>query len=149
MPCCDMCASRTRDSRVPLRPSSGTKPGCSACKDVHVYLISLCPMPRCRYGLKQSSAAPSALLAGQEAGRRAEETRARLEAAARQREEEARAAAAQKYVRREHRTGQLSGEAGRGRVWALGVRKGVSLRLSCGCVRGGPAVCYVNVSCRV
>lgn len=99
-------------------------------------------MPGCRYGLKQSGAAPSALLAGQEAARRAEETRARLEAAARQREEEARAATAQKYVRREHRTGQLSGEAGCGQVWAAKVTQRRVSRAVAVSGTGGRAVCY-------
>ncbi|GIL73740.1 hypothetical protein Vretifemale_3865 [Volvox reticuliferus] len=62
-----------------------------------------------RYGLKHSSAAPEVLLQADNSNRAAE-TRAKLEEARRTREEEERAKAAQRYVRKDYKTGQITEE---------------------------------------
>ncbi|GIL49343.1 hypothetical protein Vafri_5718 [Volvox africanus] len=62
-----------------------------------------------RYGLKHSSAAPEVLLQADNSNRAAE-TRAKLEEARRIREEEERAKAAQRYVRKDYKTGQMTEE---------------------------------------
>lgn len=65
-------------------------------------------LPVCRYGLAHASAAPQAVQ-GYDASARAAETRQRLEEAARRKEAEERDKAAQRYQRKQHRPGQISG----------------------------------------